>query len=120
MTPRGSARLATQPGRKSQPYPLTLIDLEAVITAVRVGSVKATAEELDLAPQAVIRRLRKLEQRVAIHLFADLPATVDLTPAGNKMLPLALAAYEHLVALEAFVEKHAEPELAADARHRAL
>lgn len=118
MSPRGSARLARQPDRTSQPYPLTLIDLEAMVVAVETGDVTATADVLGIANPAVLRRLRKLEQRVAIHLFTGLPGAVQLTPAGKEMLPLATAAYEHLAELERFVEHRADAGLAAEARYR--
>jgi DNA-binding transcriptional LysR family regulator len=94
------------------------VDLEAMVIAVRTGDITATAGELGVANPAVIRRLRKLEQRVAINLFTGIPQTVGLTPAGKKMLPLITDAYEHLAALEAFVEKHADQDLADEARYR--
>lgn len=121
MVARGSARLARQPGvRRSKPYPLTSVDLEAMVIAARTGDVTKTAEELGISNAAVLRRLRKLEQRVAIRLFDGLPGTVSLTPVGERMLPLAIEAYDGLVALERFVERNACADLAADARFRAL
>ena len=121
MPARGSARLAGQPGvRTSKPYPLTLVDLEAMVVAARTGDVAKTATVLGISNGAVLRRLRKLEQRVAIHLFADLPGTVTLTPTAMQILPLAIQAHERLVALEELVERHACEDLAADARFRSL
>ncbi|MEV4420586.1 LysR family transcriptional regulator [Patulibacter sp. NPDC049589] len=121
MSARGSARLAGQPGvRRSQPYPLTLIDLEAMVVAARTRDVSETAKHLGISSSAVLRRLRKLEQRVAVALFDGLPANVELTPAGEELLPLFVAAHDRLAALEELVQRHATDELAADARYRSL
>lgn len=88
--------------------------------ATRTGSVTETGRELGISNSGVLRRLRKLEQRVAIRLFDDLPRSVALTKAGEEMLPLVIEAFERLAALEEFVARHGSDELAADARFRAL
>lgn len=91
-----------------------------MVVAARTGDVTETANELGITNAAVLRRLRKLEQRVAIRLFTDLPGSVTLTRAAKQMLPLAIDAHDRLVALEEFVERNASTELAADARFRSL
>lgn len=98
-------------GPRSKCYPLTLVDLEAFVVAARTGDVAATGAVLGLANQAVLRRLRKLEQRVGAELFPRLPESTELSPTGQRMLPLATAAHERLAALESFVadERAARP-----------
>ena len=91
-----------------------------MVVAARTGDVTKAANELGITNAAVLRRLRKLEQRVAIRLFDDLPGRVTLTRAAEQMLPLAIEAHERLIALESFVGRNASPELEADARFRSL
>jgi LysR family transcriptional regulator of gallate degradation len=115
---RGAARLSRRPGRRSQPYPITLVDLEAFVVAVRHGTTAGAATELDVSATSLVRRIRKLEQRAAVILAEGLPSEVRPTELGRQLLPMAKRAVEDLQKIDAFITKHHDAELAAEARYR--
>ncbi len=49
----------------------------------RCGSIRMAAENLHVAPSAISRQIRKLEQQVGFPLFERLPRGVTLTSAGT-------------------------------------
>ncbi len=55
-------------------------------TVARLGSVRAAAESLNVAPSAVSRQVLKLEQDLGVPLFERLPRGLRLTSAGEILL----------------------------------
>lgn len=115
---RGTARLSRRPGRRSQPYPITLVDLEAFVVGVKHGTTAAAAAELDVTATSLVRRIRKLEQRAAVVLAEGLPSEVRPTELGHQLLPMAQRAVDDLRKIDAFITEHHDAELAAQARYR--
>src|SRR5882757_8720280 len=52
-------------------------------TVARLGSVRAAAEALRIAPSALSRQIRRIEDLAELPLFERLPRGVNLTPAGE-------------------------------------
>src|SRR5882757_4178394 len=52
-------------------------------TVARLGSVRAAAEALRIAPSALSRQIRRIEDLAELPLFERLPRGVSLTPAGE-------------------------------------
>ena len=115
---RGAARLSRRPGRRSQPYPITLVDLEAFVVGVKHGTTAAAAAELNVTASSLVRRIRKLEQRAAVVLAEGLPSEVRPTELGHQPLPMAKRAVDDLRKIDAFITEHHDAALAADARYR--
>ncbi len=115
---RGAARLSRRPGRRSQPYPITLVDLEAFVVGVKHGTTAAAAAELNVTASSLVRRIRKLEQRAAVVLAEGLPSEVRPTELGHQLLPMAKRAVDDLRKIDAFITEHHDAALAADARYR--
>lgn len=65
--------------------PLTA--LRAFEAAARLLSFKRAAEELAVTPTAVSHQIRGLEEVLGVPLFRRLPRALELTAAGEAMLP---------------------------------
>lgn len=74
-------------------------DMRVFQTIARTSSITATAAEFDVAPSAVSRRLKALEDRLGVQLVHRTTRTLTLTPAGEAYLAGAtdiLEAVDHL------------------------
>src|SRR5262249_28773381 len=67
--------------------PLTLGALRAFAAAARLGSIRATAEEIGITPSAVSHRLRDLELALGAPLFERQGRSVILSDAGARLAP---------------------------------
>lgn len=56
---------------------------------VRLGSLAATARELNLTPPAVSKRLAQLEQRLGVRLLNRTTRSISLTAEGELYLDSA-------------------------------
>ena len=52
----------------------------------RCGSMRKAAQHLFVAPSAINRQIRNLEDELAVELFDRLPSGLKLTPAGERLL----------------------------------
>ncbi len=68
---------------------MELSQLEAFLTLARTGSFSRTAETLHLVQSTVSVRIRVLEEDVGKPLFVRSNRRVELTPAGQTLLPYA-------------------------------
>jgi DNA-binding transcriptional LysR family regulator len=67
-------------------------DLKVFEAAARLGGMARAAEELCTVQSNVTARLRRLEEELGTPLFRRHARGVDLTPAGERLLPYALKA----------------------------
>ncbi len=65
-------------------------------TVARLGSIRAAAEALNVAPSAVSRQMLKLEQELGAPLFERLPRGLRLTSAGEILIYHARAGASEL------------------------
>ncbi|MBI5278632.1 MAG: LysR family transcriptional regulator [Burkholderiales bacterium] len=68
----------------------------------RLGTVAAAAEEVHLSAAAVSAQLKLLEERLGVELFSRTRRSLQLTPAGHRLVPLAekmLSVHEEMLAL---------------------
>jgi DNA-binding transcriptional LysR family regulator len=68
---------------------VTLTQLEAFVLVARLGSVKAAAEVLGVSEPAVSGALAALRQHLGDPLVARASGGMELTPAGQRLLPIA-------------------------------
>lgn len=61
-------------------------DMRVFQAIARTGSISATAAEFEVAPSAVSRRLKGLEERLGVQLVHRTTRTLTLTPAGESYL----------------------------------
>lgn len=61
-------------------------DMRVFQAIARTGSISATANEFNVAPSAVSRRLKALEERLGVQLVHRTTRTLTLTPAGEAYL----------------------------------
>ena len=66
--------------------------LEAFCAAAETGSLSKAAEALHLSQPAITRQIRALEAQLGAVLLTRTPRGVELTPAGQAVLPHARAA----------------------------
>jgi len=64
--------------------------LQLFIHLCNSKSFSKTASAMHISPSALSRQIQKLEQEVGQGLFVRDNRSVDLTPAGKKLLPVAL------------------------------
>lgn len=87
---------------------LTLSQLSAFMKLAETSSFRDAANELGVSQPALSRTIQHIETRVGVRLFDRDTRTVTLTPAGERLRPLAarlLADYETLFReLHEFVE----------------
>lgn len=78
---------------------------------VRVGSLAATARELNLTPPAVSKRLAQLEQRLGVRLLNRTTRSISLTAEGEIYLVNARRILEEIEEMERQVSSsRAEPK----------
>lgn len=61
--------------------------LRAFEAAARLLSFKNAAEELHVTPTAISHQIRTLEHFLGVRLFRRLPRALELTPAGEALMP---------------------------------
>jgi LysR family hydrogen peroxide-inducible transcriptional activator len=88
-----------QEGRK-----FDLRQLECFCTVARLGSFTKAAEELGVAQSSLSEQIAKLEQGLASVLFERLARRIELTPAGEALLPRAQAMLQDAAALPQYLE----------------
>ncbi|WP_372017129.1 LysR substrate-binding domain-containing protein [Pseudoxanthomonas sp. 10H] len=64
---------------------LPLDQVDAFVTAARLGNLTRAAERMNLTVSALSHRMRLLEQRLGRKLLARGPRGVDLTPDGQRL-----------------------------------
>lgn len=70
--------------------------LRAFEAAVRAGSFKAAADELNVSQSAVSHQIKHLEDYFGILLFYRRARSVELTPAGRAFYPHLQTAFDHI------------------------
>lgn len=68
---------------------MTLTQLEAFVLVARLGSVKAAAHALGVSEPAVSGALAALRQHLDDPLVSRSPHGMELTPGGQRLLPIA-------------------------------
>jgi DNA-binding transcriptional LysR family regulator len=68
---------------------VTLTQLEAFVLVARLGSVKAAAQVLGVTEPAVSGALAALRQHLGDPLVARTAAGMELTPGGQRLVPIA-------------------------------
>jgi LysR family hydrogen peroxide-inducible transcriptional activator len=81
-----------------------LRQLECFCAVARLGSFTRAAEELGVAQSSVSEQIAKLEQGLASVLFERLARRIELTPAGEALLPRAQAMLQDAAALPQYLE----------------
>ncbi len=61
--------------------------LRAFEVAARLGGFAAAGQELNVTPAAVSQQVKSLESNLGIKLFVRLPRGLELTSAGQELLP---------------------------------
>ena len=74
--------------------------LEAFVAVARLGSVVRAAERLGRTQPSISARIASLESAWETRLFRRHARGMSLTPEGERLLPAASAALEHLEALD--------------------
>jgi LysR family transcriptional regulator, glycine cleavage system transcriptional activator len=64
--------------------------------AGRLQSFTRAAEELNVTQAAVSHQVRALEEQIGVRLFQRTTRRLSLTPAGQRLLPVATAAFRSL------------------------
>ena len=64
-----------------------LNSLRAFEVAARLGGFAAAAQELHVTPAAVSYQIKTLEDSLGLELFSRLPRGIQLTSAGQELLP---------------------------------
>ncbi|MDQ0190022.1 LysR family transcriptional regulator [Alicyclobacillus cycloheptanicus] len=78
-------------------------DIALFLAIARIGSISRTAEQLFMSQSTVTTRLQRLEHALGYPLFVRLQSGVQLTPEGERFVPLA----ERMTALEAEMTQQA-------------
>jgi DNA-binding transcriptional LysR family regulator len=73
---------------------LTLPQLAAFLKLAQTASFKEAAARLGVSQPALSRTIQHIETRVGVRLFDRDTRTVTLTPAGERLLPLAVRLLE--------------------------
>lgn len=81
-----------------------LRQLECFWAVARLGSFTRAAEELGVAQSSVSEQIAKLEQGLASVLFERLARRIEVTPAGEALLPRAQAMLQDAAALPQYLE----------------
>jgi LysR family transcriptional regulator, low CO2-responsive transcriptional regulator len=68
---------------------VTLTQLEAFVLVARLGSVKAAANALGVSEPAVSGALAALRQQLGDPLITRTPAGMELSPGGQRFVPIA-------------------------------
>ena len=86
-------------------------DLKVFDAAARMRGISAAARVLGLSQPQLSRRLRRFEDQMGVRLFDRSPNGLMLTPAGEKLLPIA----QNMRKMAENVER-VQPELASKAQ----
>jgi LysR family transcriptional regulator, hydrogen peroxide-inducible genes activator len=81
-----------------------LRQLECFCAVARLGSFTKAAEEVGVAQSSLSEQIAKLEQGLASVLFERLARRIELTPAGEALLPRAQAMLQDAAALPHYLE----------------
>src|ERR1700683_5575842 len=81
-----------------------LRQLECFCAVARLGSFTKAAEEVGVAQSSLSEKMAKLEQGRASALFERLARRIELTPAGEALLPRAQAMLQDAAALPHYLE----------------
>jgi DNA-binding transcriptional LysR family regulator len=85
----------------------TLLNIKAFLLVARTGSFSGAARELGVAPSVVTKRISRLEEEMGAQLFLRSTRGLNLTDAGEKLLPR----YQGLVAeLDEIISGAGAPE----------
>ncbi len=68
---------------------LDIYEMQIFVTAADTGSFSEAGRRLQMSQPAVSMQIRSLEQRVGVKLFQRAGRHIELTEAGNVLLPLA-------------------------------
>ena len=68
---------------------MDLVALRSFVTVVEEASFSRAAERLHVAQPAVSQQVRRLERQLGAALLRRSTRRVDLTPAGERLLPRA-------------------------------
>ncbi len=85
-----------------------LKSLQAFESAARQLSFTLAAQELNVTPGAISQQIRLLEEFLEIRLFERLNRTIELTDAGQLLLPETRKGFEHLRDAVSLVQKRAD------------
>ncbi len=75
-------------------------ELEALVTALRTGSIGEAARRLGVSQPALSKRLRHLEAVVGTRLLDRSPQGVVATPAGSRLATAALRVIDEVAVLD--------------------
>jgi LysR family glycine cleavage system transcriptional activator len=89
--------------------------IRAFEAAARLGSFTRAADELHMTQAAVSYQIKQLEQRLGLGLFHRQPRQVVLTPAGQRLAPVVLDAFNQMRTAFAQAIERGESELAITA-----
>jgi LysR family transcriptional regulator, low CO2-responsive transcriptional regulator len=91
---------------------VTLTQLEAFVLVARLGSVKAAAQVLGVSEPAVSGALAALRQHLGDPLVVRTPTGMDLTPGGQRLVPIASQMVNLAVEAEGAIRRaQGSPEL---------
>ena len=79
--------------------------LRAFEAAARHLSLRKAAAELHVTPAAISHQIKSLERALGLPVFKRLPQRVELTPAGEALLPRLTAALEQVAEAVASVQR---------------
>jgi len=68
--------------------------LRAFLALHRYGTLVAAAEAVHLSQAAVSAQMKNIEQELGVELFVRTKRSIRLTPAGHRLVPLALRVVE--------------------------
>ncbi|MGN6161098.1 MAG: LysR family transcriptional regulator [Marmoricola sp.] len=77
---------------------MTITQLAAFVAAARTGTFTAAAVELKMSQPAISDLVRRLEDEIGAPLFGRVARGLQLTPAGEQLLPHAQGAIESVQA----------------------
>lgn len=83
---------------------LDLWQLECFSAVARLGSFTKAADEVGVAQSSLSEQVAKLEQTLASVLFERLARRIELTPAGEALLPRAQAILQDAAELPHYLE----------------
>ncbi|MBE9125016.1 MULTISPECIES: LysR family transcriptional regulator [unclassified Coleofasciculus] len=81
-------------------------DLEVFVKVVQSGSLAKAAEELQLNPSAVSRRISHLEKRLGVRLLNRTTRSLSLTEVGERYLNRCLRILEEIEEAEREAQQH--------------
>lgn len=82
-----------------------LNSLRAFEAAARHLSLRKAAAELHVTPAAISHQIKSLEQALGVPVFKRLPQHIELTAAGEALLPRLSAAFEQMNEAVASVQR---------------